>query len=90
VDAVGGNAAAKPAGKSVGKKGASAAARASDEAASDPPAKSGATSAGHYVVEAGDTLSSIARQFHTTVEKLQKLNGISGTTLKVGQKLRVK
>jgi len=58
------------------------------DAADDPPAARKASA--HYEVEEGDTLGSIARKFHTTVEKLQKLNGMSSTRLKIGQKLRVR
>ena len=39
----------------------------------------------------GDTLSSIARKYHTTVSKLCKLNKIKETTiLQIGRKLRVR
>ena len=45
----------------------------------------------YYTVKKGDTLSKIARQHNTTVNKLCQLNGISSTTiLKIGRKLRVK
>ena len=44
-----------------------------------------------YVVQKGDTLTEIAKKFGTTVQALQKLNGIKDVnTIKVGQKLRVK
>lgn len=44
-----------------------------------------------YVVQKGDTLSRIAKKYNTTVDELQKLNGISNPNLiRVGQKLRVK
>ncbi|MCX8045748.1 MAG: LysM peptidoglycan-binding domain-containing protein [Anoxybacillus gonensis] len=44
-----------------------------------------------YVVQKGDTLSEIAAKHNTTVEVLQKLNGISNPNLiRIGQKLRVK
>jgi LysM repeat protein len=43
-----------------------------------------------YVVRPGDTLSEIAKQFGTTTKRLQTLNKISGTRIKVGQKLRVR
>ena len=38
----------------------------------------------------GDTLSEIARRQHTTVKKLKKLNGISGSTIRAGKKIKVK
>ena len=45
----------------------------------------------YYTIKKGDTLSKIAKQHHTTVNKLCQLNGISSTTiLRVGRKLRVK
>lgn len=45
----------------------------------------------YYTIKKGDTLSKIAKQHHTTVNKLCQLNNISTTTiLKVGRKLRVK
>ena len=40
-------------------------------------------------VRSGDTLSSIARRNNTTVAKLQRLNGIKGTSIRVGQKIKV-
>ncbi len=45
----------------------------------------------YYTVKKGDTLSKIAKQHHTTVNKLCQLNNITTKTiLKVGRKLRVK
>lgn len=41
-------------------------------------------------VKSGDTLSSIAKRNGTTVEKLRKMNGIKGSIIKPGQKVRVK
>ena len=41
-------------------------------------------------VKKGDTLSDIAKRNHTTVDKLKKKNKISGSTIKPGQKLKVK
>ncbi|KFZ42672.1 N-acetylmuramoyl-L-alanine amidase [Anoxybacillus flavithermus] len=46
---------------------------------------------GVYVVQKGDTLSKIATKHNTTVDALQKLNGISNPNLiRVGQKIRLK
>lgn len=45
--------------------------------------------AGAYTVKAGDTLYSIARRYGTSVTDLQRLNNLTGTTLEVGQVLRV-
>ena len=41
-------------------------------------------------VKSGDTLSEIAERNHTTVKKLRKLNGISGSTIQKGKKIKVK
>lgn len=43
----------------------------------------------YYTVQRGDTLYSIAVRFGTTVEELQRLNGLSDTTIFVGQKIKV-
>jgi membrane-bound lytic murein transglycosylase D len=42
-----------------------------------------------YRVRRGDTLSGIARQFGTQVSTLRQLNGIQGSRLRIGQRLRV-
>ena len=45
----------------------------------------------YYTIKKGDTLSKIAKQHHTTVNKLCQLNGMTTkTVLKVGKKIRVK
>lgn len=41
-------------------------------------------------VKNGQTLSEIARKNHTTVKKLRQLNGIKGSNIRAGKKLRVK
>ena len=41
-------------------------------------------------VRDGDTLSEIAERNHTSVKKLRKLNGISGSTIQKGKKIKVK
>lgn len=41
-------------------------------------------------IKQGQTLSEIAKKNHTTVEKLRKLNGIKGSNIRAGKKLRVK
>ncbi len=43
-----------------------------------------------HIVQKGDTLYSLSKRYHTTVSQLQKWNGLSDYTIKVGQKLRVK
>ncbi|MDO9585936.1 MAG: LysM peptidoglycan-binding domain-containing protein, partial [Syntrophales bacterium] len=42
-----------------------------------------------YRVKKGDTLSSLARRFETTVSKIRQMNSIKGDTLKVGQALKI-
>lgn len=43
----------------------------------------------YHTVKSGETLSSIARQYKTTVAKIKKLNNLKSDTIKVKQKLRV-
>lgn len=42
-----------------------------------------------YVVKAGDTLYSIARNYNTTVDRIKSLNNLSSNSLSIGQKLRI-
>jgi lipoprotein-anchoring transpeptidase ErfK/SrfK len=42
-----------------------------------------------YVVQPGDSLGRIARQFNTTIEVLQKVNGLRETIIQPAQRLRV-
>ena len=45
----------------------------------------------YHRVKKGDTLSAIARKYHTTVSKLCQLNHIKETSiLQIGQKIKVK
>ena len=45
----------------------------------------------YYVVQAGDTLGSMAAKYSTTVDELMTLNpGIDPTALNIGQRIRVK
>ena len=49
------------------------------------------STAKYHTVKQGDTLYAIAKKYHTTVDKLCKLNKIKETTiLQIGRKLRVK
>jgi membrane-bound lytic murein transglycosylase D len=41
-------------------------------------------------VKNGDTLSEIAKRNHTTIKKLRQLNGIKGSTIHSGKKLKIK
>lgn len=43
-----------------------------------------------YIVQKGDTLMQVARQFHVTVDELQKWNRLSSSTISPGQRLIVK
>ncbi|MFH4966252.1 glucosaminidase domain-containing protein [Gaetbulibacter sp. M235] len=43
-----------------------------------------------YVVEQGDTLYSISKKHNTTVQELQQLNNLKGTTVSIGQVLQIK
>lgn len=42
-----------------------------------------------YVVKRGDSLWIIAKRFQTTTKAIQNLNSLSGTTLKIGQVLKI-
>ena len=55
------------------------------------PAAKPTSSAKYHTVKQGDTLYAIAKKYHTTVDKICKLNKIKETTvLQIGRKLRVK
>lgn len=41
-------------------------------------------------IESGQTLSDLAVKYHTTVKKLRKINGISGSGIRAGKKLKVR
>lgn len=51
--------------------------------------KTSANSVNTYTVKAGDTLSHIARIHSTSVSSIQQLNKLSGSVIRVGQKLTV-
>lgn len=42
-----------------------------------------------YVVRSGDTLWLLAQRFHTTVDAIKSLNGLTGNTLYIGQILKI-
>lgn len=44
----------------------------------------------YHTVQRGDVLGSIARRYGVSVRDLQQLNGLRGTNIRVGQRLRVK
>jgi hypothetical protein len=52
-------------------------------------AASATTSPLTYVVQSGDTLSSIAAEFGTTAEAIMDLNGLTGTTIYSGTRLLI-
>ena len=55
------------------------------------PATEPQPAAKYHTVKQGDTLYAIAKKYHTTVDKICKLNKIKETTiLQIGRKLRVK
>lgn len=41
-----------------------------------------------YTVRSGDSLSAIAARYNTTVNELRSINGISGSTIFVGQEIQ--
>lgn len=53
------------------------------------PTTSTNTSENTYTVQSGDTLYSIARKFGKTVTDIQNKNNLSGTTLSIGQVLKI-
>jgi LysM repeat protein len=64
-------------------------------AASGPPSSSAVPASSEptfrttYTVEAGDTLFGIANRFGTTVTAIRALNGITDSTLRIGQVLKI-
>jgi N-acetylmuramoyl-L-alanine amidase len=42
-----------------------------------------------YVISRGDTLSEIAVRFNTTVSQLRAYNGMSGSSIRIGQKIKI-
>ncbi|MDD8024924.1 MAG: transglycosylase SLT domain-containing protein [Acidobacteriota bacterium] len=69
----------------VGSSGQAAAAAESLPRYTPPPE----TVVAIHVVRAGDTLSGIAAKYRTSTSAIQKLNGMRGTILRIGQRLRV-
>lgn len=54
-----------------------------------PTTESSGGSYFEYVVRSGDTLWLLAQRYHTTVEAIQNLNGLSGSALRIGQILKI-
>lgn len=59
------------------------------EGTGGPAVASGAAPTGRYTVRRGDSLSAIGARFGASVSQLRAWNGIRGTTIHVGQKLKV-
>lgn len=51
--------------------------------------RSGKSSSGSVTVRKGDTLGAIAKRNHTTVSAIQRANGLKGTNIRAGQKLKM-
>jgi LysM repeat protein len=43
-----------------------------------------------HTVESGDTLFGLARRYGTTVPAILELNGTTSTSIRIGQRLRVR
>lgn len=44
----------------------------------------------YHTVQRGNTLGAIARRYGVSVRQIQQLNGLRGTNIRIGQRLRVK
>jgi|GEM_PF-183218 len=53
------------------------------------PSSSPITTTTNYTVVAGDSLSSIAKRFGTTIERIKKENGLTTDTIRIGQVLKI-
>jgi len=49
----------------------------------------GSSRGGYHTVRKGETLGGIAKRYHVSTTQLKSWNGMQGTTVRVGQKLRV-
>lgn len=54
------------------------------------PARSAASATVTHTVRRGETLSSLARRYGTTISAIQRLNELRGTVIRVGQRLRIR
>lgn len=43
-----------------------------------------------HTVKSGDTVGAIARRYGVSIREVQRLNGLRGSTIRIGQRLRVK
>ena len=55
----------------------------------EPPKPEPRTTISSYVVKQGDTLYSLSRRFGMSVTELKSLNGLTGSTINIGQTLKV-
>jgi LysM repeat protein len=55
----------------------------------DPVKASNKTSYNTHTVKSGENLGIIAKKYNSTVAEIKKLNGLTGSSLQVGQKLKV-
>lgn len=58
-------------------------------AAPKPKPKPKPPSTRYHTVRRGDTLWGLSKRYGTTVGKIQSANGISGTVIRIGQKLKI-
>jgi len=54
-----------------------------------PKPKPAAPSSVTHTVRKGDTLSGIASKYRSSVSKIQRANGLRGTVIRIGQRLKV-
>lgn len=53
------------------------------------PAVASSETGASYTVKSGDTLTSIAKKYHTTYKAIEAANNLTTTKIKVGQKLKI-
>jgi len=58
-------------------------------AGSSPADTAAASGMQTYKVKSNDTLTGIAKQFHTTIKAIESANGLSTTSIRVGQTLKI-
>jgi nucleoid-associated protein YgaU len=78
-----------PAGSSSSRSSASTSSKPKPVAAKPKPKPKPKPTSITYTVKKGDTLSGIASRYGSTVSKIRSANGISGSLIRPGQKLKV-
>ena len=78
---------ARPAARRPARPAPTPAVKPADSQPKTPPAPD--TAIRFHVVKKGETLYGISRQYGISVADLQRLNTLSGTAIKIGQKLRL-